>query len=201
MRFHDGFGRSLQSLFSGSGSRDNCWSFSMRINGRNVKADLLHFTSVSDGRELDDLMQRTLHVRQIHGVLIQEISQQTSHDCLVTDDEDVLLPLQLHDDWLETRDQVLIRFSPRISVVEFVLVSLGKVFRVLLLNLFISHLIADSGVDFIESLPGFSWRVDERRSLLSSLVMRSPNAKLGNLFLFDEGGQSFGEGPSPLGEI
>ena len=32
--------------------------------------------------------------------LIQKVGQQAAHDGLVTDDQHILLPLQLHDDWL-----------------------------------------------------------------------------------------------------
>lgn len=39
---------------------------------------------------------------------IQEVGQQAAHDCLVADNQDVLLPLQLHDDWLHPLDQVLV---------------------------------------------------------------------------------------------
>lgn len=45
------------------------------------------------------------------GALVQEVGQQTSHDGLMTDDEDILLPLQLHDDRLQTVDQVLVRLK------------------------------------------------------------------------------------------
>ncbi len=40
--------------------------------------------------------------------LIQEVGQQAAHDSLVADNQDVLLPLQLHDDWLHPLDQVLV---------------------------------------------------------------------------------------------
>lgn len=40
--------------------------------------------------------------------LVQEIGQQAAHDGLVTDDQHVLLPLQLHDDRLQPLHQVLI---------------------------------------------------------------------------------------------
>ena len=43
------------------------------------------------------------------GALVQEVGEQTSHNRLVTDDQDVLLPLQLHDDGLQALDQVLVR--------------------------------------------------------------------------------------------
>lgn len=45
------------------------------------------------------------------GALVQEVGQQTPHDGLMTDDKDVLLPLQLHDDRLQTVDQVLVRLK------------------------------------------------------------------------------------------
>lgn len=40
--------------------------------------------------------------------LIQEISQETSHYCLVADDQHIALSLQFHDDRLETLDKVLV---------------------------------------------------------------------------------------------
>lgn len=41
--------------------------------------------------------------------LVQEVGQEAAHDGLVADDQDVLLPLQLHDDWLQPLHQVFIR--------------------------------------------------------------------------------------------
>lgn len=40
--------------------------------------------------------------------LIEEEGQQAAHDGLVADNQDVLLPLQLHDDWLHPLDHVLV---------------------------------------------------------------------------------------------
>lgn len=40
--------------------------------------------------------------------LIKEVGQETAHHGLVTDDQHILLPLQLHDDRLEALDQVLV---------------------------------------------------------------------------------------------
>ncbi len=44
--------------------------------------------------------------------LIQEIGQQATHDGLVADNQDILLPLQLHDDRLHPLDQVLVGLQP-----------------------------------------------------------------------------------------
>lgn len=50
--------------------------------------------------------------------LIKEIGQQAAHDSLVADNQDVLLPFQLHDDWLQTVDQVLVRLHRRETVIR-----------------------------------------------------------------------------------
>lgn len=41
-------------------------------------------------------------------ILVQEIGQQAAHDSLVANDQNVALPLQLHDDWLQSLNQVLV---------------------------------------------------------------------------------------------
>lgn len=46
--------------------------------------------------------------RELTCTLVQEVCQETAHDSLVADDKDVLLPLQLHDDWLQALHQVLV---------------------------------------------------------------------------------------------
>lgn len=53
-------------------------------------------------------MEGTLQVGHLFCTLIQEVSQQTAHHSLVTDNQNVLLSLQLHDHWLHPLDQVLI---------------------------------------------------------------------------------------------
>lgn len=50
---------------------------------------------------------------------IQEVGQQAAHDCLVADNQDVLLPLQLHDDWLHPLDQVLVGLQSGGGVVHY----------------------------------------------------------------------------------
>lgn len=45
--------------------------------------------------------------------LIQEVGQQAAHDGLVADDQDVCLPLQVHDDRLHPLDQVLVGLQMR----------------------------------------------------------------------------------------
>lgn len=40
--------------------------------------------------------------------LVQEVGEQTAHDSLMTDDQHVALSLQLHDNWLQPLNQVLV---------------------------------------------------------------------------------------------
>lgn len=40
--------------------------------------------------------------------LVQEIGEQAAHDGLMTDDQHVALSLQLHDNWLQPLNQVLV---------------------------------------------------------------------------------------------
>lgn len=45
--------------------------------------------------------------------LVQEVGQQAAHDGLVTDDQHVALALQLHDDWLQALNQILVGLERR----------------------------------------------------------------------------------------
>ena len=54
-------------------------------------------------------------------------SLQAAQDGLVADNEDVLLPLELHDDGLEPDDNVAVRLAATVAVVELVLVAIRKV--------------------------------------------------------------------------
>lgn len=54
----------------------------------------------------------------------------------MTNDQDVALPFQLHDDGLEPDDNIAVRFAASVSVVEFVVISALVVFRVFFLVVF-----------------------------------------------------------------
>lgn len=40
--------------------------------------------------------------------LVQEVGEQAAHDGLMTDDQHIALALQLHDDWFQALNQVLV---------------------------------------------------------------------------------------------
>lgn len=46
-------------------------------------------------------MQRTC-------TLVQEVGEQAAHDGLMADDQHIALALQLHDDWFQALNQVLV---------------------------------------------------------------------------------------------
>ena len=54
---------------------------------------------------------------------------------LMSDNEDVLLPFQLHDDRLQPDHDIAVRLSTSISVVELVIISRLEIFRIFVLSL------------------------------------------------------------------
>lgn len=52
-----------------------------------------------------------MHHVSVHSLtctLVQEIGKQAAHDGLMTDDQHVALSLQLHDNWLQPLNQILV---------------------------------------------------------------------------------------------
>jgi hypothetical protein len=56
-----------------------------------------------------------------------------SHTCLVSNDKNILLTLELHDDRLKSYYDVAIRFPSPITIVKFIVIPVGKVIGVSLL--------------------------------------------------------------------
>lgn len=72
--------------------------------------------------------------------LVQEVGQQAAHDSLVADNQHVFLPFQLHDHWLQTMDEVLIRLNGGETIIQTlcpVASRMTKVCLILILMLFI----------------------------------------------------------------
>lgn len=53
---------------------------------------------------------------------------------MMPDDENVLLPLEFHDDRLQSDDNIPVGFAAAITIVEFVVVAVCEVFGVRLLK-------------------------------------------------------------------
>ena len=87
-------------------------------------------------------------LRQVHKVRIN--APQYS---LMRNDDDILAPLQLHDDRLQADHDVPVRLPAAIPIVVLVLVARGKVLGILSGDLFVGHAVANARVELVEGLP------------------------------------------------
>lgn len=69
------------------------------------------------------------------------------------DDQDILRPLQLHDDGLETDDDVAVRLAPAVAVVVLVIITRSEILWVLLLDFGVGETVADAGIQLVECFP------------------------------------------------
>ena len=53
-------------------------------------------------------------------VIVEEVSKQTSWDCLMTYNKNVLLSLKLHNDGLQTTDNVHVRLDTTVQHIAYV---------------------------------------------------------------------------------
>lgn len=90
----------------------------MRVNGLDGDREPLLVATIGLGRELDERVKGDLDVWQL--VLRESLEEgvEAANDGLVADDKDVILSLKLHDNGLETDDDVSVRFAAAVSVVE-----------------------------------------------------------------------------------
>jgi hypothetical protein len=107
----------------------------MGVNSINSKRIKFNVTLEGPRCQLNDNMKRDCQIGQLFMALVLKVCQDGSQYCLMPDDEDVFLSFQLHDDGLEAKDQVSIRFTIRIAVMKLVLVSGCKVVRIALLKI------------------------------------------------------------------
>lgn len=73
----------------------------------------MHFdlTAIRLGSKLDHGVQRDVEVRQLFTVLVVEVGENAAQYGLVRNDEHVRLTLQLHDNWLEPRDEIFVALN------------------------------------------------------------------------------------------
>lgn len=104
------------------------------VDSLNAQRIVLDLAFVRLGSQLDHHVQGNFQIRQLFVTLVQEISKDGSENSLVSDDEDVVLTFQFHDDWFEAKNQVRVGFTCRVSVMKLVLVSGSKVSGIMLLQ-------------------------------------------------------------------
>ena len=124
-----------------------------RADGGNIRFEALLLGAVRPGGQLDQRMQRHLHpgtllLRHVHIIRVD-----APQHGLMRHDDDVLTALQLHDDGLESDDDVAIGFSAAVAVVVFVVVSRFEVFGVLVRDLLVREAVAGARVEFVEGFP------------------------------------------------
>lgn len=85
--------------------------------------------------------------------LLLEVGVDAAEHSLVGDDEDVLGPLQLHDDGLQADHDIAIRLAAAVSVVVLVVIAGFKVFRVLVFDVGVRKPVTNTSVQLIQSLP------------------------------------------------
>ena len=122
-------------------------------DGGDVGEIALLVGAVGAGGELDKAVEGHVHPGAAGVVLLHEVGVDAAEDSLVGDDQDVLGPLELHDDRLQPGHHVPIRLPAPVPVVVLVLVARHEVLRIRVLDLLVRHPVARAGIQFIQRLP------------------------------------------------
>ena len=91
---------------------------------------------------------RTLLLRHVHIVGVD-----APQDCLVRDNNHIFTPLQLHDDRLQSDDDIAVRFAAPVAVVVLVLVAGREILGVAFGDFLVCETVADARVEFVQGLP------------------------------------------------
>src|SRR5436189_5426559 len=90
-----------------------------------LDADLIG--AVGARSEFDQCVKWNFHPRTLFLRHVEEIGIDTAKDSLVSDNDNILAALQLHDDWLETDDDITIRFDAPVAEVIFIIIATSEV--------------------------------------------------------------------------
>lgn len=126
---------------------------SPRADGRNIRLQSLFLRRVGFWREFDQRVKGHFHPRTLFLGYVHKVCVDAPEDCLMRDDQDVFAALELHDDGLQSDDDVAVRFTAQVAVVVFVFVALCKVFGVLFFDLCIREAVAYARVKFVQGFP------------------------------------------------
>lgn len=121
--------------------------------GGDISLEAFLVCAVSTRGEFDEGVQRDLHPGTLLLRDVHEVGVDAAQDGLVGDDDDVLAAFQLHDDRLQTDDDVAVGFAAAVAVVVLVFVAGGEVLRVALGDLLVGQAVADTRVELVEGLP------------------------------------------------
>lgn len=124
-----------------------------RAHGRDVRLEPLLQSPIRSRRQLDDRMQRHLHPRGLFLRYVHVVGVNASQHGLMRHDDDVLAPLQLHDDGFQPDHDIAVGFPASVPVVVFVVVAGSEIFGVLGFDLGVGEAVADPGIEFVEGFP------------------------------------------------
>lgn len=128
-------------------------------------------------------MKRNLHPRTLLLGGVEEVGVDAAQDGLMGDNDDILTALEFHDNGFQADNNIAVGLSSSVAVVILVFITGSKVFRVLLGDILVSKTVANTRVEFVQSLPFqpleacFSCEVAS--SLDRTLECRCPNDDLG----------------------
>ena len=71
----------------------------------------------------------------------------------MTNNQYVLLPLQFHNDWFQSYNDISITLPAAVPIIELVEVAASIIFWIYFRNFLVCHAIANSGVQLIEGFP------------------------------------------------
>ena len=124
-----------------------------RAHRRDISPEPLLLGTIRPRRELNKRMQRDLHPRTLLLGHIHIISVDTPQHRLVGNNNNILAPLQLHDDRLEPYNHIAVGLAAAVAVVVFVVVARAEVLRVLVCDFLVGEAVADAAVELVERFP------------------------------------------------
>ena len=107
----------------------------MGIDSLDVDLEPSLLACIGAGSELDDRVEWNLDVGELFVRVVHKVGVDAAQNGLMSDDQNVALSLQLHDNGLQPKNNIAVRLSSSIAVVELVLISVCKVLGVLLLSI------------------------------------------------------------------
>ena len=154
-----------------------------RADGGNVCVEALLLSAVRAGGELDQRVQGHLHPRRFFLRHVHVVGVNAPQHGLVGDDDDVLAPLQFHDNGFQPDDHVPVAFSTPVPVVVLVVIAGSKVFRVSIGNFLVRKAVTQTRVELVQGLPfelviAFGRRGQKSGGLNGSLQRRGPDGQM-----------------------
>lgn len=100
----------------------------------------------------------------------------------MSDNEDVLRALQLHDDGLKADDNIAIGLAAGVTVVVLVVIAGLEILRVTVLDFAIGETITNSRIKLVEGFPFELLKLKESRGLNGTPEGGGPNSQLASFF-------------------